>query len=154
MVELIEIEQKKSELERQMRQLEKEKQKIMVGNDAGFLCKNCKTFVIITNAYHVKYHLCCGCMRKKRDEEGKKVLMKKLLEAKIVDIEIEGYSEIKSITAHRNGMMYKLKACGDGDVGYIDLHNEWKQEYRESESILRPGDKPRVERPLLLRMKQ
>ena len=131
-----------------MEQLEKEKQKIMVDTDMGFFCKNCKTFV--EKADSDEDHLCYRCMHKKQVEERKKDLLKKLLEAKIVDIEIGGCA-IKSITVYRNGMMYKLNAYSDQG---IDLRNEWKQEYRDSERILRPGDKPRVEQPLLLEVQQ
>lgn len=153
MVELTEIEQKEIELERQMEDLKKEKKNLLVKQGKAYLCKNCKRFVekCTVSTETEKRELCHICLRELTLQERNKILFNKLEGAKVIAIKSYGLGSLKEITLYLNGVMFELRAEGDCDDQWINV-DETKKQYNEE--VKRPGDKPRVEKPLLLKVKR
>jgi len=141
---------KRDELDNQIEKLEEQREKFLIGNNEGYNCKKCGRFVEKGKrplSYEVR-ELCWNCDRVIQIEKKKEKFLNKIKSAKLVDVELTGYNSLKSLTFHKDGTMFRFKGATDDDVSYIELDDEWHEE--EQKKIDRPGDKHRLEKPLII----
>lgn len=143
-----EIESKKRELHEQLDNLEEQRKELLVDKGDAFHCKNCKRFVdkCSVSTEEENLGLCYSCHRKKKLLERKKELLDKLKGARVIDIHPSGFDSLMGLALYSNGILFELKARSDGDEQWIDVVETKKQLMEEVE--IRPGSKPRMEKPL------
>ena len=141
---------KKKKLNGQIEKLEKQREKFLIDNGDGYNCKKCSIFVekSKTPLSHETRGMCWRCYDKMQREKTKKDFLNKIKGAKLVDAELTCYNSLKSLTACKNGTMFRFKGGTDDEVSYIELDDEWQEE--EQTKIDRPGNKPRLEKPLII----
>lgn len=83
-----------------------------------------------------------------QQEKRKKDFLNKIKGAKIVNVELNCYNSVESLTVYKNGTMFQFKGGTDDEISYIELDDEWQEE--EQTTIDRPGNKPRLEKPLII----
>ncbi len=155
-----EIKEQQLQLQYKVEQLEKERQKAMVAEGKGYTCKTPKCGIFVNKETAgkaaVESGLCENCFSRKWKAEKQNDLMRKLKFAKIVNIELNGPYDIETITVHKNGMLYDLKAEYDRDMddeAKLVIDNEYKDEKQYSltepaPEIEKPWQKPRAEKKL------
>ena len=152
-----EMKEKQLQLQYEIEQLEKQRKTSMVEEGKAYYCKKCNTWVDkkeISPAPIVQ-GLCSNCFNRKWKEEKKQEILKKLKNARIVDIELASIYDIDCITVYKNGMLYDLKAEFDHDMddeATIIIDHEYKddrQAYLEMEEPeVKPWEKNRAEKKL------
>ena len=149
------IDKKLDDLEKQKNKLEKERLEQLVNEEKAFKCVTCSKIVIIEHATPSEKDTkrCYNCISITKKEDRKKEILKKIKNAKVVDIELDRYSfypTIKTLTVNKQGTMYDIVADADEDDAYMTINNEWKETREIEEETIRPGMKKRVEKPLIL----
>jgi len=155
---------KSNELSKELQELEKKKEELMqkrmeelFKEGKAFSCKKCNKIVVKNDASHAELEteLCSDCLSKRRKQEHKEAILKKIKFGRIVDLELDQwgwYENIKRITVYKQGMMYELRTVSDddGDDLYLIIDKEWKQEepLETFEEELRPWQKKRTEKKL------
>lgn len=143
-----EIEYEKKELHKQIDRLEEQRKELLVSEGKAFYCNKCKKFVekCTISTEEENLGLCYSCHRKKKLLERKKELLDKLKGARVVDIDPSGFESLTGLALYSNGTLFELRVRGDSDEQWIDIIETKKQLMEEAE--VRPGSKPRVEKPL------
>ncbi|HUT00641.1 MAG TPA: hypothetical protein VMY59_10020 [Candidatus Thermoplasmatota archaeon] len=153
-----EIKAKQSELEKQLYELERQREQALITERKGYFCKKCEAFIEVEkiSAGPSEEKLCgkCYCrvvIRKQTDE-----VLVKLLSGKIVNVEFADDGHIKMITVLRNGVQYDLKPRFDPDSmwnTFIIITYEYKADRKviqEAEPVeIPPWKKKRLEKPII-----
>jgi predicted nuclease with TOPRIM domain len=149
-----EIEAEKSKLEatfnKEWKKLEKQREKFLIDSKEGYNCKKCGKFREKSKnpLSHETHELCWECYNTMQQEKNQKDFLTKIRGAKIVNVELTYYNTIKSLTVCKNATMFRfIGETDDDEVSYIELDDEW---HEEEQIKIRPGDKPRLEKPLAI----
>jgi hypothetical protein len=151
-----EITKKMEDIEKQKELLEKQRQELMVKEGKAYNCKKCKAFCDNEKASPspLEQGLCSNCWNKNWRIEQYNEILKKLKYARIIDVKIEGSTEIVKIKVYKNGMIYDLKAEYDRDFDdnaniVIDSEEKDRGQLELDEEELKPWMKERQEKPLV-----
>jgi len=143
-------------IEKDIENLEKEKQIHQMRKGDAYFCSSCKKFVSksTANSDMIKYRLCYNCNTKRKKEEQKKIVSKDLMNAMIVDIKVTEWGQIEEL--YLKNPDKKIISVGtryDEDDGDAWLRYQEtcisEDRYPTTETnIVKPGMKPRTENPL------
>ena len=158
-----EIKAKQLELQQQINEFEKQRQKALVEEGKAYNCKKCKSFVDKESGIgsgSLEAGLCNRCFLNMRTEEENRKILNKIKFGKIIDIEINGLygiNGIQTLVVYKNGMLYDLKPDYDSDTGrdpYIRIRHEYadQHQYKLEDGMQapeKPWQKKRKEKPLI-----
>lgn len=128
--------------------LEELQKEIRIKENKSIYCSKCNRFIEEPSLDEFDSNICYSCVRDFERQKQRKEILEKLKGAKLIDVDLTKYNSIESITFYKNKIMFEIIARGDETESYFSLTETKSRNYEDVEIELRPGDKPRIERPL------
>lgn len=144
----IEIQSKIKDHKNKINELEKLQKEIRIKENKSIYCFKCNRFIEEPSLDEFRSNICYSCVMDIERQEQRKKILEKLKGAKIIDVDLNKYNSIESISFYKNKIMFEIIAKGDEDESWFSLTETNARFYEDVEIELRPGEKPRVERSL------
>lgn len=149
---IIEIDKKIKDLEKQQQELQDKKLEVMVQEEQAFHCKKCDRIIIISTANNdeLQYKKCYKCLREMKEEEKRNEIIQKLKYGTVIDIDFTSYgADIETLCIHKDGISYEIQSIGDEQYPSMYIDSETKEDIDIKEQELKPWMKKRSEKPLM-----
>ena len=137
---LDDVEREEERLHQRKKDLEKQKEELLVKAGKGLYCKNCGKFTYQSSSVH-KISYCNKCYQKIKREREQKELKKKLIGAVVTDFMCDHWGDIEEIVLYKNAMAYTIEAFGDEEDVHMQIGCEKKAEAPGMIMTNRPGEK-------------